>query len=400
LQNPVCVKSEVSALFDSFFLAGFECSDHVLQDGRRLDLLASTRHLDFAAADYGRLRSVGITACREGVSWVRSEPRPGEYDFSSLLPRLAAARDGMQIIWDIMHFGWPDHIDIFAADFPENFARYAGALAEFLCSNTSARLVFTPVNEMSYLSWAGGDAACMNPFAFGRGVELKVQLVAATLAAIDRIRSVAAHARFLQAEPLIQIASDPARPEQQRATERDHRAQYQALDMLRGREWRRLGGSDAQLDIVGLNFYSDNQFTPERATIYRGDPRYRPLYELLMEAWEHFGRRPILISETGAEAEERAPWLRYVADECVIALDQGCELHGVTLYPILNHPGWVDDRHCLNGLWDYADAKGARAIDAAFADELSRQAPRLLAARTNMLRRRAAATRSDQHDHA
>jgi hypothetical protein len=400
LQNSLGAQLGMDALFESFFLAGFECSDHVLQHGRRLDLLASTRHVELVAADYARLRSVGITACREGVSWVRSEPRPGEYDFSSLLPRLAAARQGMQVIWDIMHFGWPDHIDIFAADFPERFAEYAHALAEFLGSEASAPLMFTPINEMSYLAWAGGDVACMNPFAFGRGAELKVQLVAATLAAMGRIRSVVPHARFLQAEPLIHIAPDPAKPAQRSATERDHRAQYQALDMMLGREWRRLGGSDSQLDIVGLNFYSDNQFTPDRTTIYRGDPRYRPLSELLMDAWEHFGRRPIVISETGAEAEERAPWLRYVADECVTALDQGCELHGVTLYPILNHPGWLDDRHCRNGLWDYPDAAGERAIDDTFASELRRQAPRLLAARTNMLRRRDAAARSGQHDHA
>jgi hypothetical protein len=28
----------------------------------------------------------------------------------------------------------------------------------------------------------------------------------------------------------------------------------------------------------------------------------------------------------------------------------------------VNHPGWVDDRHCYNGLWDYADEQGEREI--------------------------------------
>ena len=28
----------------------------------------------------------------------------------------------------------------------------------------------------------------------------------------------------------------------------------------------------------------------------------------------------------------------------------------------MNHPGWVDDRHCYNGLWDYANEQGEREI--------------------------------------
>jgi len=373
-------------LFDGFFLAGFECSEHVLQDGRRLDLLASTRHDELAARDYVRLRSVGIRTCREGVSWLRSEPSPGRFDFRSMSSRLLAAREhGVRVIWDLMHFGWPDHVDIFAADFAERFADFAEATARHLAAHAPAPHMFTPINEMSYLAWAGGDTARMNPFEHGRGMELKAQLVAATVAAIERIRRVLPGARFLQAEPLIHIAHDPAQPETRGHAERESRAQYQALDMIAGRQWLRLGGQPGHLDIVGLNFYSDNQFTLERATIWRGDPRYRPLSDMLLEAYHHHGRRPLVLSETGAEGDARADWLRYVADECVSALDRGCELHGVTLYPILNHPGWLNDRHCHNGLWDYADAAGERAIHEPLAEELRRQGPRLLAARARML---------------
>jgi hypothetical protein len=38
-------------LFDGFFLGGFECSCQKLHDGRRLDLLASTRHDELADED-------------------------------------------------------------------------------------------------------------------------------------------------------------------------------------------------------------------------------------------------------------------------------------------------------------------------------------------------------------
>ena len=44
----------------------------------------------------------------------------------------------------------------------------------------------------------------------------------------------------------------------------------------------------------------------------------------------------------------------------------GVPLVGLCLYPIVNHPGWDDDRHCQNGLWDYADANGGRESYAPF----------------------------------
>ena len=46
---------------------------------------------------------------------------------------------------------------------------------------------------------------------------------------------------------------------------------------------------------------------------------------------------------------------------------------GLCLYPIVNHPGWDDDRHCTNGLWDYADEAGHREIFAPLAEELKHQ---------------------------
>ena len=39
----------------------------------------------------------------------------------------------------------------------------------------------------------------------------------------------------------------------------------------------------------------------------------------------------------------------------------------------MNHPGWEDDRHCYNGLWDYADTSGARDMYAPLAGELDNQ---------------------------
>jgi hypothetical protein len=377
------------ALFEGVFLGGFECSSQQREDGRRLDLLASTQHDVFADADYARLREVGMTACRDGVSWVKSEPRPGVFDFSTVIPRIIAAQErGLRVSWDLMHFGWPDGLDVFSAEFPERLARYAAAFARMHAEECGAPPMITPVNEMSYLAWAGGDVRCMNPFEAARGVELKAQLVRGTIGAIDAIRAICPKARFLQPEPVIQIVPAKEHPKTWRRVESDNLLQYQTWDMLAGDVWPSLGGHPRYLDLIGVNFYPDNQFMLDGTTIFRGDERYRPFSEMLLEVARRY-RRPMIVSETGAEGAERQPWLRYVCQEAERAMEQGCPLHGITLYPVVNHPGWADHRHCHNGLWDYADALGEREVCEPLLAEVRYQTPRLLAARQAMLERQA-----------
>jgi hypothetical protein len=378
-------------LFEDVFLGGFECSCHKLEDGRRLDLSSSTRHAEFADADYARLRDVGMSACRDGVSWIHAA-RPGGYDFRHALPLIRAAdRHSVRVIWDLMHFGWPDEIDIFSPAFPARFARYAAAFTEWLSCETDQVPFVVPINEMSFLAWAGGDVRCMNPFRAARGVELKAQLVRACIEAIESIRARSPCARFLHPEPAINIVRDLDKPKTWPRVESDNLLQYQAWAMLVGEEWPSLGGNPKYLDVIGVNFYPDNQFTPDGTTIHHDDVRYKPFAKMLLEVHERF-RRPMIVSETGSEGEHRAPWLRYVAGQCVAAIRRDCELHGVTLYPIVSHPGWLDERHCHNGLWNYADDTGHRPTDEPLAREIARQRGPLLNARAEMLARRSRAT--------
>src|SRR5687768_9717456 len=96
-------------LFKSFFIGGFESSTHYSQPGRRLDLLATTRHDRFAALDYARLHEYGIYTVREGIPWHRIETTPGHYNFDDTVNLIRTAdKMGMQVIWDLLHFGYPD----------------------------------------------------------------------------------------------------------------------------------------------------------------------------------------------------------------------------------------------------------------------------------------------------
>ena len=96
-------------------LGGFECSTHRLRSGKRLDLIRSTRHDELAHSDYQLLQRHGIRTARDGLRWHLIERTPYSYDFASAAPMLQAAKDtGMQVIWDLWHYGWPDDIDIFS----------------------------------------------------------------------------------------------------------------------------------------------------------------------------------------------------------------------------------------------------------------------------------------------
>jgi hypothetical protein len=81
----------------------------------------------------------------------------------------------------------------------------------------------------------------------------------------------------------------------------------------------------------------------------------------------------MFIAETGIEDEARPAWLAYVGHEAREALRAGVDLQGICIYPVVNHPGWEDDRHCHNGLWDYASERGVRPIFVPLAREIGRQ---------------------------
>ena len=362
-----------TGLFKSFILGGFECSTHRRRDGRRLDLVHSTRHDELAASDYRLLQRHGMAAARDGLRWHLIETSPGTYDFSSATEMLRAARDtGMQVIWDLLHYGWPDHVDVFAADFPQRFAAFAQHAARHIGEFDAAPLI-SPINEISFFSWAGGDAGFFNPFAHGRGNEMKRQLVRASILAIEAMRAVNPAIRVVQVDPIINVVPRSPRDEDLRNAESYRLSQFEAWDMILGRVQPELGGRDDLIDVIGANYYVHNQFIWGGHMIVPSDRRYRHVSTMLEEVYRRY-RRPIFVAETGIEDDTRPAWLRYMCKEVLTAMAAGVPVEGVCLYPVVNHPGWDDDRHCYNGMFDYADADGTREVFQPLADEVSRQA--------------------------
>jgi beta-glucosidase/6-phospho-beta-glucosidase/beta-galactosidase len=377
--------SAPGGLFRSYFAGGFECSTHRPTQGRRLDLVASTRHDLFAREDYERLRSVGILTAREGIRWHLIEREPRRFDFSSVRPILEAARaSGVEVIWDLWHYGWPDHLDLWSEAFPARLGELARAFAFWLRSEGAETRFFTPVNEISFSAWACAETGAFFPYSRRRGGALKEQLVRAAVAAIEGTREVSPQARTVLAEPAIHVTARATHPEEREQAEGYRQAQFEALEMLAGRRKPELGGREEHVDVVGINYYHTNQwYFGSGRKIPPGHQDHRPLRDLLAE-WHQRFRRPMLIAETGIEDAARPRWLRYVCREVDAAAAGGVPLNAICLYPILNHPGWTNDRHCRNGLWDYADEQGRRRIYEPLARELRRQVDERLARAENL----------------
>ena len=365
------------AMFQSFFSGGFECSTHRSLSGRRLDLIAATKHDKYVAADYARLQEPGIRTIREGIRWHLIEQTQNQYDFTSVLPMLRTARDaGLEVVWDLCHYGWPDDVDIFSPEFVRRFASLSLAFTKVLAEETDTVPFICPINEISFFSWVSGEEGSFYPFAKGRGYELKRQLVTASIESIEAIWSVMPDTRIIHIEPAINVISHPRQPANAAAAENYRLSQYEAWDMLRGHSMPELGGNEKYLDIIGVNYYPHNQWIyPDRTMIPVSHSLYRPLRSILCEVYQRY-RRPLFIAETGIEDDLRASWLRYVCNETRAVRKDDVPVEGICLYPIVNHPGWADDRHCHNGLWDYSDENGVREIYQPLACELRRQQSR------------------------
>lgn len=342
-------------MFKSFFFAGFECATGYNARREWIDQVAATHHDKHADEDYRRLREVGIFAAREAIRWPLADPDGEYFDFRSVDTFLRASLDHeIEVIWDLFHFGYPAGLDLFSPDFPKRFADYCYAAAKYLCPHYDI-CYFTPVNEPSFFAWAAGEVGQFAPHVKGKGKELKVALARAAISGINAIRSVSPGARMVSVDPMCHVVAPPGNPELEQTAKLFNRDWvFESWDMLAGRIFPELGGSREHLDIVGVNYYWTNQWElgQERRPLALDDPRLVPVSELIRRVWGRYGG-DILITETTHVHDFRPTWLRYVADQAELLLEEGIPLRGVCLYPILGMPEWhTPEEWVPMGLWD------------------------------------------------
>jgi beta-glucosidase/6-phospho-beta-glucosidase/beta-galactosidase len=352
--------------FQSFWMAGYECSDKLNAFGNRVDFLNITKHIDLIYEDYALLKSFNISTVREGIRWSFIEKEPYQYDFSVVAEMIKAARHfGIQQVWDLCHFGFPNDLTPLHPMFGRRFAALCIAFLEFYRSiNPSETLIVIPINEVSFISWLGGEACGTAPYCNGFGWQVKYKLMKAYVEGVAALKNADDNVLILTSEPVVNmVPPENASAEQIQNAALQHQYQFQAADILCGNICPELNGNPDYLDIIGLNYYYNNQWIAGTTNflVWKDEPkdmRWRPLSSLVNEVYERY-RKPIIIAETSHPKEDRPLWIKDITEQFINILNADIPLLGVCIYPIIDRPDW-DNLVTWHkaGLWDVENING------------------------------------------
>lgn len=351
-------------IFPTFFISGFECSTFLWRDKKRRNLVAETQHDKYANEDYRLLSEFGIAVAREGIPWALVD-KNGKYDFSPIDPMIDAMNAAKVIpIWDLCHYGYPDDLDPFSDEFTRRFADYCRAAARYVVPRVHGPHFFTPINEITYFAFIGGEWGWVAPYKNTKEDRFKFRLALckAAIAGVKAIREIAPEARMVNIDPLIQVVAPRDRPDLNEAAHHETYVDtFLAWDILFGKEQPELGGSPEILDIVGANNYSFGQMEYREqgphAALEPDDDRIKPLCDLIKLVWERY-RRPMIIGETSGLGDGRAAWLKDVMEESLAAVSEGMDMQGICLFPAVEMPDWHTGEWLRNGLCDLEDCTG------------------------------------------
>jgi len=355
-----------SSPFYSFWMAGYECSDKLNVFGNRVDFLNITGHLELIYEDYARLKNFNISTVREGIRWSFVEKQPYVYDFSTVAEMIKAAKAyGIQQVWDLCHFGYPDDLTPLHPMFARRFAALCKAFVEFYRSiNPSETLIIIPINEVSFISWLGGEACGTAPYCNGFGWQVKYKLMKAYIEGVAVLKNLDNNLLILTSEPLVNMAPPENASEKEIVNAAlEHQFQFQAADMLCGKICPELNGQPGYIDIIGLNYYYNNQWITG-TTKFLGwndepkDSRWIALSHLINDVYKRYNK-PVVITETSHPKEDRPVWIEDVTKQLIEVLHNNIPLWGACIYPIIDRPDWNDLITWHNsGLWDVVNENG------------------------------------------
>jgi hypothetical protein len=136
------------------------------------------------------------------------EKSPYQYDWATVGMMIESAkRHGIQEVWDMCHFGFPDDLTPLHPMFARRFAALCRALVLFYRHiDPASTLIITPFNEVSFLSWLGGDARGTSHYCINMGWEVKYYLMRAYIEGVAALKEIDASIRILTTEPLVNMA--------------------------------------------------------------------------------------------------------------------------------------------------------------------------------------------------
>lgn len=348
--------------FKSFVIAGFECTYAKAEKGKRFDLLAASKHDDYCRIDYRLIKEQGIETAREGFSWSQIDRGNGQYDFSRFLPMLQIAKEeGIEQLWDLNHFDFPDYLDPFTDDFATAYATYAKECVRQLRLFSDRQLFISPLNEPSFFAWMC-DNGLWAPYAKGRGPQFKRQLVKAAIAAMNAIWEVDSTVVFLHPDPYMYRTPMHKKnlAENEFCEDFNANVRFESWDLLSGKLDPSLGGDPKYVQYIGINYYFYNQqmvgIDEEKRYAFRSlsltHKRRLSLATIVAQLQDRYGAQ-VVLTETGSYRKRRVSWWTYILNEVQACLDAGIPILGVCSYPtldIVKGAGFIVPQ---SGLWDF-----------------------------------------------
>lgn len=357
--------SATSAARDFEWLTGFECTTFP-QVG--MDELALTQHDRFWGSDIVRARDAGCRFIRYGIRWHVVNPRPRQWDWSSLDGPLELLRHlEMEPIVDLFHFGVPEWLEggIMSSVFPDMQAE--------LCREFARRYPwvrwYTPTNEPYIAAQFGAELGYWYPFRKG------AQDFVVALANVARglclgwaeIRHERPDARMMVSDTCeYHHATDEAqRSRAELLNERrflmhelyggrvgqDHPLRDYLLESGMAAEdldW--LEQHPAPLDVIGLDHYphSEHEYSTDAdgrlVDVPRPIEKQLGPAELAGQYFERLGR-PLIFAETGTHGDDkrRSWWLERMVAGTREARAAGVPLIGLTWWGLIDQVDWASN---------------------------------------------------------
>lgn len=347
---------------DFEWMTGFECTTFP-QIG--MDELALTQHDRFWASDILRAREAGCRVLRYGIRWYVVNPRPRQWDWSSLDGPMELMRHlEMEPIVDLFHFGVPEWLTngVMSSMFPDFQAELC---REFVRRYPWVRW-YTPTNEPYIAAQFGGEHGHWYPFQHGtRNFVWAMRNVARGLSEgwreISRERP---DARMMVSDTceyhhaLDDASRSLAELRNERRflmhdlyagrVDRDHPMRGYLLQhgLLEHDVWW-FHENPAPLDVVGLDYYphSEHQYRANEHGEILDETRTREGQlgpgRLARQYWERF-RRPLVFAETGSPEEDtrRTAWLDLLISEIRTVRGEGVPVIGLTWWGLIDQVDW------------------------------------------------------------
>lgn len=339
-----------------FVLAtGIECSAPLV-DGRRVDELVKTAHVDRFADDFRLASELGVHYLRYGIPFHRVDPGAGTFDWTWVDRALAACHaSGLTPIVDLMHFGVPDDLrDYQNPALPERFGAYVRAFVE----RYPWVRYYTPVNEPFITAAFSARQGFWN--------EQRTDEAAFVRALLNVVRcSVIGAAEIRRARPdAVLIGAEtchythPMVPDAIERADLENELRFTTFELAFGRRlpdivtrhlrghgvspddlrWFERHGSDENW-IAGNDYYATSEMMVGADGQLRSSGVRLGYHELAHQYHDRL-RVPIMHTETNSEGDGAEAWLDAQWTDILRLRGEGFPIRGFTWYGLVNHVDW------------------------------------------------------------